>query len=139
MLGMDYYLSKGKHETAEEGRCAMEFVSYLAGEEHSDHPMCVDPLLGHIMRGVNDWLLDKDRQKLRPLLARCIGTFEDGHYDERWAKARAFNIKMPGSSLNSSDPEHVKAYLKFLETLLPTELVEIPNPEWVNFHEPVVV
>ena len=32
----DYTLSHGNHPKAEEGRCAMEWISYLAGEPHSD-------------------------------------------------------------------------------------------------------
>jgi hypothetical protein len=33
---MDYFLSKGSHSSAGDGRCAMEWVSFLAGERHSD-------------------------------------------------------------------------------------------------------
>ena len=44
-MGTDYTLSYGTHSTPDEGRCAMEWVSYLAGEPHSDDPACVSPVL----------------------------------------------------------------------------------------------
>ena len=34
----DYTLAYGTHATPEDGRCAMEWVSHLAGEPHSDQP-----------------------------------------------------------------------------------------------------
>ncbi|HUE25944.1 MAG TPA: hypothetical protein VMP89_04150 [Solirubrobacteraceae bacterium] len=44
-MGTDYTLAYGTHATPDDGRCAMEWVSYLAGEPHSDHPACVSPVL----------------------------------------------------------------------------------------------
>jgi len=80
---MDYFVSKGSHATAEDGRCAMEFVAYLAGEPHSDSPVCVSPLLRGYGIALNDVLPDDLRQRLRPYLARCIGTAGDGRDMER--------------------------------------------------------
>ena len=37
-MSIDYTLAYGTHATPEEGRCAMEWVSYLAGGPHSDNP-----------------------------------------------------------------------------------------------------
>jgi hypothetical protein len=79
----DYFLSKGGHSTAADGRCAMEWVAYLAGEEHSDSPVCVSPVLQPFCINLNDSLPDEKRQQLRPYLARCIGTAGDGRDDER--------------------------------------------------------
>jgi hypothetical protein len=75
---MDYTLSKGSHETREQGLCAMEWVAYIAGEDHSDAPVCVDPVLRRFGIGLNDRLPDDLRQRLRPYLARMIGTANDG-------------------------------------------------------------
>jgi hypothetical protein len=61
----------------------MEWVAYIAGEEHSDHPVCVDPVLGAFGRSWNDALDDVTRQRLRPYLARMIGTAGDGRSLER--------------------------------------------------------
>jgi hypothetical protein len=44
-MGTDYTLAYGTHQTPDEGRCAMEWVSHLAGEPHSDAPACVSPVL----------------------------------------------------------------------------------------------
>ena len=65
---------KGSHDKREAGLCAMEWVAYLAGEEHSDSPQCVDPVLRRFSIGLNDNLPDDLRQQLRPYLARMIGT-----------------------------------------------------------------
>jgi hypothetical protein len=79
----DYFLSKGSHPTADTGRCALEWVSYLAGEPHSDSPECVSHLLTSFCREFNDVLDDDRRQRLRPYLARTIGTRDDGLDEQR--------------------------------------------------------
>ena len=78
-----YELAYGSHASPEEGLCAMEFVALLAGEDHSDAPVCVDPPLRRFSIGLNDRLPDDLRQELRPYLARCIGTADDGRTEER--------------------------------------------------------
>jgi hypothetical protein len=83
-MSTDYTLAYGTHATPEDGRCAMEWVSYLAGEPHSDHPSCVSPVLRAFCIALNDGLEEAPRQRLRPYLARTIGTAEDG-MDERRA------------------------------------------------------
>jgi hypothetical protein len=84
----DYTLSKGNHTTPKDGRCAMEWVSYLAGEPHSDKPACVSPLLKSFCISFNDGLPDDKRQLLRPYLARTIGTAGDGLDEQRaWMAA----------------------------------------------------
>jgi hypothetical protein len=78
MMSTDYTLAYGTHATPEDGRCAMEWVSYLAGEPHSDEPACVSPVLRAYCTALNDGLDDAPRQRLRPYLARTIGTADDG-------------------------------------------------------------
>ena len=77
-MGTDYRLAYGTHPTPEDGRCAMEWVSHLAGEPHSDEPRCVSPVLRAYCTSLNDSLDDGPRQLLRPYLARTIGTADDG-------------------------------------------------------------
>ncbi len=79
----DYFLSSGSHDSAADGRCAMEWVAYIAGEKHSDSPVCVSPVLREFGIALNDHWDDEQRQKLRPYLARCIGTAGDGRDEER--------------------------------------------------------
>ncbi len=79
----DYRLSAGRHSSPEEGRCAMEWVAYIAGEPHSDEPSCVSPVLRAFCISFNDDLDDDTRQRLRPFLARTIGTAGDGRDAER--------------------------------------------------------
>jgi hypothetical protein len=63
----------------------MEWVAYLAGEPHSDQPVCVSPMLKSFCVSLNDALPDVQRQRMRPYLARTIGTVADGlDEDRRW-------------------------------------------------------
>src|SRR5450755_3643388 len=82
-MSSDYRLARGPHATPEEGRCAMEWVSHLAGEPHSDRPACVSPVLRALCIALNDGLDKHQRQRLRPYLGRTIGTAEDGLDDAR--------------------------------------------------------
>jgi hypothetical protein len=82
-MSTDYFLAKGSHSTEADGRCAMEWVAYVAGEPHSDRPVCVSPVLQTFCIRLNDTLDDQTRQRLRPYLGRCIGTAGDGRDEER--------------------------------------------------------
>jgi hypothetical protein len=76
-MSTDYTLAYGTHATPEDGRCAMEWVSFIAGEPHSDDPSCVSPVLRAYCTTLNDSLEDAPRQRLRAYLARTIGTATD--------------------------------------------------------------
>ena len=82
-MSTDYTLAYGTHTTPEDGRCAMEWVSFLAGEPHSDDPACASPVLRAYCTTLNDSFEDAPRQRLRPYLARTIGTVTDGLDGER--------------------------------------------------------
>jgi len=78
-----YRLSHGSHTDRADGLCAMEWVAYIAGEPHTDQPVCVSPVLRSFCIDLNDRWDDDMRQRIRPYLARCIGTAEDGRDTER--------------------------------------------------------
>ena len=69
-------LDVGAHEEFEAGYCAMELVSYMAGEPFSDHPECACPVISTFMRSWNDGIRDKEvrTRLLKPLLPKLIGT-----------------------------------------------------------------
>ena len=68
-------LDRGPHASPEDGACAMEWVSILAGEPFTDHPACTSPVIAEFVRAWNDHLNDGDRQRLlRPLLPELVGT-----------------------------------------------------------------
>ena len=92
---IDYTLKSGSHASREKGMCAMEWVAYIAGEEHSDAPKCVCPALRRFGIRLNDDLPDDLRQKLRPYLARCIGTANDGRTQERLFMLGDWAIHVP--------------------------------------------
>jgi hypothetical protein len=77
-MSTDYTLAHGPHGNPDDGRCAMEWVSHLAGEPHNDQPACVSLVLRAFCTALNDSLEDEPRQHLRPYLARTIGTGDDG-------------------------------------------------------------
>jgi hypothetical protein len=93
-MSSDYTLSYGTHARPEDGRCAMEWVSHLAGEPHSDEPACVSPVLRAMCIALNDGLEHEPRQRLRPYLARTIGTADDGLDTERGWMAMDWLIRV---------------------------------------------
>jgi hypothetical protein len=76
-------LQSGAHRSPKEGVCFMEAVAFIACEEHSDHPLCVCPVLGAFLRSLNDNSTDQDRQLLKPYLRLVIGTSTDGYSERR--------------------------------------------------------
>jgi hypothetical protein len=70
----------GSHKDFKSGACAMEIVSWLAGEKHSDSPRCTCPVIASLVRGLNDRMGagkagDKLRDEiLKPLLPKLLGT-----------------------------------------------------------------
>jgi len=83
-------LLRGSHDppNGDKQFSAMEAAAWIAGEEHSDRPKCVSPVLGAYVRPLNDALDDEQRQALKPAIPRMIGTAGDGHDVERtWMAA----------------------------------------------------
>jgi hypothetical protein len=93
--GLVPILSPGKHRTARQGACFMEFASYLAGERWSDHPECTHPTLGHLARMVNDCTSPAARERLAPMVPSVIGlTATDPLLDPLLA-LRAAHVALP--------------------------------------------
>src|SRR5438477_824230 len=67
-------LSKGKHDSPEDGACVMELASMLASEPFSDHPRTVCPVIGSFLRTYNDRIDDVRRQDLYDYAARVVGS-----------------------------------------------------------------
>jgi hypothetical protein len=67
-------LAPGSHSSPHEGACVVELASILAGEEFSDRPRCVDPVIAAFLRGWNDRAGHADRQRLRPYAERIVGS-----------------------------------------------------------------
>lgn len=67
-------LSRGKHNSPEDGACVMELASMLAGEPFSDHPASVCPVIGSFLRAYNDWIDDERRQDLYAYAAKVLGS-----------------------------------------------------------------
>jgi hypothetical protein len=124
-MTISYELKNGSHESREAGMCAMEWVAYLAGEEHTDSPVCVDPPLRSFGISLNDNWDDEQRQKLRPYLARCIGTAGDGRTEERGWLAMDWLIREFTPAFLQLKPElhhHAEALRAAPPVLAPYEL-----------------
>jgi hypothetical protein len=67
-------LSRGKHRDPEDGTCVMELASMLAGEEFSDSPRSVCPIVAGFLRTYNDGIDDNDRDDLYRFAAEAVGT-----------------------------------------------------------------
>ena len=68
-------LAEGAHLNFNAGVCAMELASWLVGNEFTDHPECVCPVIGAFVRSWNDALPDDRRTALLlPLIPATIGT-----------------------------------------------------------------
>lgn len=93
---MDRYLTleKGKHPSPSDGMCVMEAVAWWFGEDHTDEPRCVSPVLRSYAMTLNDRMPDDQRQKLLPFIPRFVGTRDDGLDQERaeMAALRAVNV-----------------------------------------------
>lgn len=92
-------LSAGRHRSARQGACFMEFASYLAGERWSDHPACTHPLLAALARDVNDLTSDAERDRLMPLVHRVIGLRGDDHALAAVIAVRAAAAALPIASM----------------------------------------
>lgn len=77
---MNVTLSIGGHEKVEDGLCLLEACALFAGEEHSDRPACVCPVLSAFLRKVNNLSFHDDETRTRvlvPLIEVLVGTQAD--------------------------------------------------------------
>jgi hypothetical protein len=72
--GAPVRLAPGAHSSPHEGVCVVELASVIAGEQFSDRPGCVCPLIGAFLRGWNDRASHSERQRLSPYAARIVGS-----------------------------------------------------------------
>jgi hypothetical protein len=67
-------LAVGAHDGPAKGMCVMEAVSYVAGEPWSDAPSCACPVVGEYLRTLNDRMPHRERQELKSLIPRLVGS-----------------------------------------------------------------
>ena len=70
----DLVLTRGPHQTAEEGLNILEAAAYLDGEPHSDHPESVSVALATFLRSIELWLENAERQRFAFLVPRLVDT-----------------------------------------------------------------
>jgi hypothetical protein len=92
-------LSRGSHRSPDDGVCAMELASMLAGERFSDHPRSVCPVIGAFLRAYNDRVDDDRRQDLYVYAAEVVGTRGDrGVRQERMTLCHRFAERVLGAA-----------------------------------------
>jgi hypothetical protein len=67
-------LSKGKHQSPDDGACVIELASMIAGEPFSDRPASVCPVIAAFLRAYNDSLPAYERDELYPYAAAVVGS-----------------------------------------------------------------
>lgn len=68
-------LAVGVHAGPSDGMCAMEAAAWIVGEEWSDHPACVCPVIAGFMRDWNDNSSDDVRNTIiLSLMPKIIGS-----------------------------------------------------------------
>lgn len=120
-------LGAGSHGSLDEGACAMEWVSYLAGEPFSDSPACTCPVIGAFVRAWNDGLPDGERDEiLRPLLHRLIGTRNSALEERRALMAADWLVRThtPAWLRLAGLTEHANALASLPEI---TDMAQVPS------------
>lgn len=73
----DVTLARGRHGRPEHGLCLMELVAWIAGEKHSDRPICACPTLTAYGRRLNDLMPGEWRDELLLHIApMLVGTVD---------------------------------------------------------------
>ncbi len=97
--------------------CGTEFVAWLAGERHSDHPQCLCPALGGFIRRFNDLASDEGRQALKPFLPRAVGTRGDGHTQQRAFMAADCTVRRAAARFEQAG-KHEAALIYAIPTIV---------------------
>jgi hypothetical protein len=79
-------LARGKHTSPRNGACVMELASMLAGEEFTDRPDAVDPVIAAFLRAYNDAVDDRRRQDLYRYASAAVGSRASAEVTRRRAQ-----------------------------------------------------
>jgi hypothetical protein len=102
-------LEPGSHRSPDEGVCVVELASMIGGEDFSDRPDCVCPVIGSFLRCWNDGVGYADRQRLEPYASRVVGT---GGYRRMSRIRRDICLSYAGADLDRGPLRRVTARLR---------------------------
>lgn len=67
-------LDHGAHDSADDGMCVAEAMTYVTGQPFSDRPACVSLAIAAFLRRWNDALPVEPRQLLKPYVLKALNT-----------------------------------------------------------------
>ena len=112
-------LKSGAHnQRAKNALCVMEAVAWVAGEKHSDHPVCASRVIGAFLRSWNDAMSEADRQQLKPLIPRLINT----------AASEEIELKRSYMALDWYCRVSAPAWLRLAGLVIEAEAIEATAP-----------
>jgi hypothetical protein len=82
-------LAVGAHDGPTEGMCVMEAVAWISGEPWSDTPRCACPVVSAYLRALNDGMPAGERQRLKALIPRLVGSRATTGVEQRRANLAA--------------------------------------------------
>lgn len=124
-------LEHGSHPDREDGMCVMEAVAWLAGEDHSDAPSCVSPVIRRFLIALNDRYQEEDRQRLKVLIPLVVGTVNPALEEQRrWM--------LVDWALRTAAPDWLRHLGMTSEADTLAALPEITSREVYNTHRPAI-
>jgi hypothetical protein len=118
-------LSRGRHDSPDEGACVMELASILAGDEFSDRPVSVCPAIAAFLTQHNDSIDDERRQDLYAYAAKVVGSRSPGPVqDERATRLTAWDSAV---RQRQSTESNVPWLRRALNRMLNAMFEEIPS------------
>jgi hypothetical protein len=76
-----FHLTRGHSKDPRQGACLMDAISWFEYGMLNDHPPCVSPILVILGQVANDWSDDGQRQTLKRLIPKLVGTALDQRAD----------------------------------------------------------
>lgn len=118
-------LRSGTHASPSDGVSLMGAVSALAGEPWSNSPSCTSPVIAAYARSLGNWLLDDERQRLKPYIPRLVGTAKPdlvawpdlhpaGHAVGDYGRPKPVGVESPDSRSDSPPYDRPMLSLPYL-------------------------
>lgn len=119
-IALDHlHLAAGAHPENKDCLCLLEACARYAGEPHTAHPACVDPVLTQVGIAFNDHLDDAWRQMLIPHIPAMCATAGDGRAELRALTVVRWAVSVLGGYAYEviGDREHSRQLFKMISEI----------------------